>query len=227
MSAAPHVVVRAATRTHRAPGGRVVTALAALDLDVPRGAFLAVAGASGCGKTTLLALLGALDRPTQGSVRIDGVETRDASDAALVRVRRRVGFVFQHAPVLRGVPLWENVAYPLVPLGVPARTRRARGAELLARVGLGDRADDAPEGLSGGELQRVGVARALVGDPALVLADEPTSQLDADAAGAVLELLRGIHAEGRTIVVASHQPEVLGVAGSVLRLGAATPAATA
>ena len=189
-------------RVFRSRGRPDVAAVRGVDLVVPRGAFVVLTGASGCGKTTLLALLGGLDRPTAGRVVLDGVDLTGASDAALSRARRRVGFVFQHAPVLRGLPLWENVTYPLVPLGATTAERRRRAAELLADVDLADRADDRPEVLSGGERQRRGVARAL-------LADQPTSQLDDASAERVADFLAAAHAAGRTVVAATHAAHLL------------------
>ena len=189
-----------------------VRALDGVDLDVPRGAFAAITGPSGCGKTTLLALLGALDRPTEGTVAFDGRDLRRASEGERSRVRRRIGIVFQQSPLIRGLPLWENVSYPLVPLGRRGRERRRAAEHLLDRVGLGGMADARPEELSGGEQQRAGLARALVADPEAILADEPTSNLDADTALAVLDLLRTLHAEGRTVVCATHDPALAAMA---------------
>ncbi len=197
---------------------RDVRALDRVSISVPRGAFLAVTGPSGCGKTTLLALLGALDRPTAGSVFFDGIDLGGSSEPERSRVRRRLGIVFQSSPLIRGLPLWENVTWPLVPRGVPARERRRIGGALLDRVGIARRAGARPEELSGGERQRVGVARALVADPEAVLADEPTSDLDRETATAVVGLLREFHASGRTVVVATHDPAVEALATVTLRL---------
>ena len=180
-----------------------------MSLAVQRGSFTAITGPSGGGKSTLLALLGALDRPTEGIIRFDGADLAGASAAALARVRRRIGFVFQHSPMLRRLPAWLNVAYPLLPRGVRAPERERRALDLLARVGLADRAQSLPEHLSAGERQRVGVARALVAEPDLVLADEPTSNLDPASAAVVLDLLVAAHAAGCTVLVATHDPAVL------------------
>jgi len=205
-------------RTFIGRGGRVVKAVAGVSVAVERGALVAFCGPSGCGKTTLLSLLGALDRPTAGSVVLDDVDVTRASDAVLSRARRGVGFVFQDAPVLRGLALWENVTYALVPLGVPPRERRSRAQRLLAAVDLAARMDERPEVLSGGERQRLGVARALVDDPALVIADEPTSQLDDDAADDVIALLLAANAAGRSVVVATHDPRLVRHATMVYRM---------
>ncbi len=214
------VTASAVERSFTDRRGRIVTALAGVSLAIERGAFVGFSGPSGCGKTTLLSLLGGLDRPTAGRVELDGVDLGGASDAALSRARRGVGFVFQHAPVLRGLALWENVTYPLVPLGVPTVERRERAVALLRDVGLDDRIDERPEVLSGGERQRLGVARALVADPPLLIADEPTSQLDDAAARDVIALLRAAHDAGRTVLVATHDARLLAQAGAVHRMAA-------
>ncbi|MFI5403310.1 MAG: ABC transporter ATP-binding protein [Planctomycetota bacterium] len=209
----PHFEVRDATRMFRD-----VRALNPVSLSVPRGAFLAVTGPSGCGKTTLLALLGALDRPTLGTVLFDGKDLGGAPEPERSRVRRRLGIVFQSSPMIRGLPLWENVTWPLVPRGVPARERRRIAAALLERVGIARRDGARPEELSGGERQRVGIARALAADPEAILADEPTSDLDRETAKAVVALLREFHASGRTVVVATHDPAVEALATVTCRL---------
>jgi ABC-type lipoprotein export system ATPase subunit len=208
MSAPPLVEAVGLVRRFASAAGEV-RAVDGVSLAVARGSFTAITGPSGGGKSTLLALLGALDRPTDGHVRFDGQDLADASAAALTRVRRRIGFVFQHSPMLRRLPAWQNVAYPLIPRGVTSAERERRARELLGRVGLADRAAGLPEHLSAGERQRVGIARALVADPDLVLADEPTSNLDPRSAEAVLDLLFAAHASGRTVVVATHDPAVL------------------
>ncbi len=198
---------------------RDVCALDRATLAVPRGAFVAITGPSGCGKTTLLALLGALDRPTSGTVLFDGHDLGGASEPYRSRVRRRLGIVFQSSPMIEGLPLWENVTYPLVPRGVATRERRRIAAALLERVGIRGRDGARPEELSGGERQRVGVARALAADPEAILADEPTSDLDRETAAAVVKLLREFHAAGRTVVAATHDPAIEALATETFRLG--------
>jgi putative ABC transport system ATP-binding protein len=197
---------------------RGIRALDGVSLAVPRGAFVAVTGPSGCGKTTLLSLLGALDRPTGGSVRFEGADSGGASEPERSRIRRKLGIVFQSSPMIPLLPLWENVTWPLVPRGVPARERRRIAGALLERVGIRGRDSARPEELSGGERQRAGVARALVGDPVAILADEPTSDLDRETAAAVVALLREFHASGRTVVAATHDPAVESLATMTLRL---------
>ncbi len=189
-----------------------VHAVVDVTLAVPRGAFVVLTGPSGGGKTTLLSLLVALERPTSGRVRVDGADLAAASEAERSRIRRRVGFSFQGAPQIRRLPVWENVTLALVPTGVPTRERRARAEEVLARLGLRALADERPERLSGGELQRVALARALVGAPPLLVADEPTASLDGASATRVLEVLREEHARGTTVVVATHDPALLAIA---------------
>jgi len=216
----PLFEARGAGRRFHPGTRREVVALAGATLGVPRGAFVAIAGPSGCGKTTLLSLLGALDRPTEGEVLFDGKSLEGASGAELSRVRRRIGFVFQLTPTLRRLPVWENVAVPLVPRGASARQRRAAAAAALERVGLAFAMNKRPEELSGGELQRAGVARALVAHPEAVLADEPTSNLDDANAEAVTRILLDAHARGTTVVVATHDPRLLHAASAVYRLHA-------
>lgn len=195
-------------RFHEGTGAEV-RALADVSLTVRRGAFVGVSGPSGCGKTTLLAVLGAMQRPTAGAALVDGRDLVNASEAERSRVRRRLGFAFQAAPMLRGLPLWENVTYGLVPLGEGTSRRRALGTELLVRVGLGSKTTSLPEELSGGERQRAALARALAGSPDALLVDEPTSGLDAAAGAIVLDLVAAFYAAGGTVVVASHDPAAL------------------
>lgn len=183
-------------------------------------------GPSGGGKTTLLSLLVALERPTSGVVRVDGADLGAASEAERSRVRRRVGFAFQGAPQVRRLPVWENVTLALVPTGVGAAARRARAAEVLARVGLGALLDERPERLSGGELQRVALARALVTSPPVLVADEPTSNLDRASAGVVLDVLRAEHARGTTVLVATHDPALLALATATYAMEAGRLRAT-
>ncbi|HVG93139.1 MAG TPA: ABC transporter ATP-binding protein [Planctomycetota bacterium] len=217
-TADPMLEALAAARQHRSRDGRRIDALRPVDLVVRRGAWVTVTGPSGAGKTTLLWLLAGLDRPTSGRVRLAGEDIQDASEGRLARLRRRLGLVFQDAPMLRRMTAWENVACPLVPRGVAASERRARALALLGRVGLEDRSEARPEELSAGERQRVGVARALVADPEILIADEPTSQLDRASAERVVRVLREAHAAGATVVVATHDPVLLEGASLVLRL---------
>ena len=190
-----------------------VLALAGVDLVVPRGQFDALVGTSGSGKSTLLQLLGCLDRPDSGSYLLEDQEVSKLSDEQLARVRnQQLGFVFQSFHLLARLRADENVALPLRYARWPEKRRLARARELLERVGLGDRTHHLPSELSGGQAQRVAIARALAADPPLLLADEPTGNLDTKSGEDVLALFRELHAEGRTIVMVTHDPSVAAIA---------------
>ena len=198
------------TRTYR--GHPPVRALRAVDLRIERGELLGVVGPSGSGKTTLLNVLGTLDRADSGTVRIEGQDVGTMTDRQLSALRaHRIGFVFQQFFLAPGVSALDNVADGLLYTGLALNERRRRAQETLDRVGLGVRTHHRPNELSGGQNQRVAVARALVGRPSLLLADEPTGALDSESGAGVLELLRELHASGTTIVVITHDQEVAGM----------------
>ncbi|MEM7273683.1 MAG: ABC transporter ATP-binding protein [Actinomycetota bacterium] len=206
-AAAPVLELRDVVREY--PGSPPVRAIDGVSLRVDEGELVAIVGPSGSGKSTLMNLIGTLDRPTAGSLLIDGSDTGKLSDRALSGLRAaRIGFVFQQFHLLAGMSALENVTGGLLYRGVSRSARRRRAADALERVGLADRMDHTPNKLSGGERQRVAIARALVGDPAIVLADEPTGNLDTRTSNEIVELLHDLHRDGSTILVITHDMEL-------------------
>lgn len=198
---------------------RRVTALRGVSLTVAEGDYCAIVGPSGSGKSTLLTLLGGLDLPTSGSVELMGTATAGLTDRALTRLRlERIGFVFQRFHLLPVLTARENVELPMAELGLGRQERRARADELLNYVGLAGRTTHRVTQLSGGEMQRVAIARALANKPALILADEPTGELDATTGGEILALFRRLHADGTTLVVVTHDDRLAAEAGRVVRM---------
>ena len=201
-------------------GETTVEALRCINLEVTGGQFVALVGPSGSGKSTLLNLVGGLDRPTDGQLWIDGVELSASKEKALTdHRRRRVGFVFQSFNLLPRLTAVENVALPLMFVGVDERERVERAEQLLAQVGLSERMDHRPTQLSGGEQQRVAIARALVNRPAIILADEPTGNIDTTTGAEIMDLLRRLNREqGVTLLLVTHDPEAAGFADRVIQL---------
>jgi len=200
-------------------GEKQVEILHGVDIDVRAGEFVAIMGPSGSGKTTCLEILGALSRPTEGSYSFEGQPVHQLDDDSLADLRsRRMGFVFQTFNLMPRMSAVRNAALPLLYAGVARREREERARELLGRVGLGHRLGHRPAQLSGGERQRVAIARALVNDPGVILADEPTGNLDEATSREILELFRELHQEGRTLVVVTHNDEVASCAERVIRL---------
>jgi putative ABC transport system ATP-binding protein len=200
------VEARDLTRTFPMPSGPV-TALRNVSIQIPQGEYVAITGPSGCGKSTLLHLLGCVDCPTAGSLIFEGHDASRLTESERSRIRlTRVGFVFQRFFLLPMLDAWENVELPQAERGVPISERRDRTRDLLDYVGLLDRARHRPSQLSGGEMQRVAIARALANRPALLLADEPTGELDEDTGEQIADLFDRVHADGTAIVVVTHNP---------------------
>jgi putative ABC transport system ATP-binding protein len=211
------IATRGLTRLYPAGGG-TVAALQDLDLEVEAGGFVAAMGPSGSGKSTFLNLVGCLDRPTRGSYHLMGEDTGTLSADRLAELRsRRLGFVFQSFNLLPRVDALGNVELPMIYRGLPRCARRARAAEALALVGLGDRMHHRPTQLSGGQQQRVAIARALVNGPDLLLADEPTGALDSWTGLEIMALFQGLNRAGVAVLMVTHDPEVAAFAGRVLR----------
>jgi len=202
-----------------AAGSLSVEALRAVDLRIDVNELVAIVGPSGSGKSTLMHILGCLDVPTSGVYRLAGHDVQDLDEDQLADVRNlMIGFVFQQFNLLPTMPAWRNVELPLVYAGVDGRDRKDRALEALRRVGLADRAEHRPGELSGGQQQRVAIARALVTEPALILADEPTGNLDSSSTADVLDFLGELHDEGRTIVLITHEGDVAARASRTIEI---------
>ena len=190
-------------------GSEVVHALRGVDLDIARNEYVAIMGPSGSGKSTMMNLIGCLDTPSGGEYWLNGHEVSRMSDDALARVRNReIGFVFQTFNLLPRATALQNVELPLVYAGVSTRERHARAREALQRVGLGDRMDHRPNELSGGQRQRVAIARALVNRPSILLADEPTGNLDSATSEEIMRVFATLHAEGQTVIMVTHEADI-------------------
>jgi putative ABC transport system ATP-binding protein len=214
----PVIALRDVTKVYGS-GATTVHALRGIDLDIGTGEYVAIMGASGSGKSTLMHIVGCLDVGTTGRYLLDGLDVSHLDDFALSVVRnRKIGFVFQSFNLIPRTTAFSNVELPLVYANVPRAERRTRVMAALTAVGLGDRSDALPNQLSGGQQQRVAIARAIVTDPAIVLADEPTGALDSVSTGEVLDLFGGLHRDGHTVIVITHEPDVAARAERVIRL---------
>lgn len=206
-------------RKHYGNGDSQVRALDGVDLDIGEGQFVAIVGPSGSGKSTMLQLMGALDAPTGGRVEIAGNDTAGMSANDLTQLRQKtLGFVFQQFNLVPTLTAVRNVEAPMVPLGVPRGERGGKAMKLLESLGLGDRPGHLPVQLSGGEQQRVAIARALANDPSVILADEPTGNLDTATGNEVMRLMRDLNASGHTIVLITHDTEVASAADRIVNL---------
>ena len=200
-------------------GGYQVKALDGIDLTVTPGEFLAIMGPSGSGKSTLMHIMGCLDRPSAGSYQLEGLDVSALNEESLARVRRlRLGFVFQTFNLLPRLTALQNVELPMIYAGVRGRQRRARAMTLLEAVGLSGRTRHHPNEMSGGERQRVAIARSLVNEPALLLADEPTGNLDSKSGDEVVDIIVDLHAAGKTIVLITHEPSVAARAQRIIHM---------
>src|SRR5213080_2354852 len=192
--------------------GEEIRALDDVSLDIQEGEFISIIGPSGSGKSTLMHILGCLDSPSSGTIKLDGTSIHDASPRELARIRnRKIGFVFQFFNLLPKLNVLQNVELPMIYSGIPAKERRQKAMAALEAVDLANRAKHRPSQLSGGQQQRAAIARALVNDPRIVFADEPTGNLDSHTGEAILKLFRRLSTEGRTIVLVTHDPEIAAV----------------
>ncbi len=217
-ASAPVIALRRVSKTYGTGAGRV-HAVRQVSLTVERGEFVAIVGASGSGKSTLMNILALLDDVTRGSYHLDGVDVRHREEDELAMLRNKgIGLVFQSFNLLQGLTAAENVEVPLIYARTRRAERRRRALDALGAVGLARRAHHLPAELSGGEQQRVAVARAIVNNPAMILADEPTGNLDTVSSSTVLEILRRLHRQGRTVVVITHEHEVASIAGRIVEM---------
>ncbi len=200
-------------------GGRPVHALQDVDIQIGDGEYVAIMGPSGSGKSTLLNILGCLDRPSSGHYRLDGQDVAPMSERELSRIRgHKIGFVFQFFHLIPRLKARENIELPMIFAGIEPRERRRRIDRALDAVGLPERADHRPEQLSGGERQRVAIARAIVMEPSILLADEPTGNLDTDSGNEIVKLIEGLNANGLTLIIVTHDPEIGSRARRLIRL---------
>jgi len=212
------IVARGLVREYRM-GSEIVRALRGVDLDVRRNEYIAVMGPSGSGKSTLMNIIGCLDTPTEGRYRLNGEAVEGMDEDQLARVRNEeIGFVFQTFNLLPRASALHNVEVPLIYAGVPRDERQSRAATVLEQVGLADRMDHRPNELSGGQRQRVAVARALVNEPSILLADEPTGNLDSTTSAEIMALFEELHGSGQTIIMVTHEHDIAGEARRIITL---------
>ena len=202
------IVIQDIVKTYQM-GDSIVRALAGVNLTIEEGEFTAIMGPSGSGKSTLMNILGCLDRPTSGSYKLDGAEVATLGDDELAVTRnKKIGFVFQNFNLLSRMSALNNVALPMVYAGIPHKDRLARAQRGLEMVGLGSRVHHKPNELSGGQRQRVAIARALVNEPSIILADEPTGNLDSKSGDEIMEIFCELNRQGRTVILVTHEPEI-------------------
>ncbi|MFH2053715.1 MAG: ABC transporter ATP-binding protein [bacterium] len=217
-AAAPVIVLKDLHKIYEV-GAETVPAVQGVDLAVHKGEYVAIMGSSGSGKSTLMNVIGCLDTPTRGTYHLGGTEVSSFSDDELAEIRnQRIGFVFQTFNLLPRSTAAQNVELPLIYAGVPARERRQRVREALAAVSLTDRAHHKPNELSGGQRQRVAIARALVNNPTLILADEPTGNLDSVTSNEIMRILGDLNAQGHTVIIVTHEADIAGQCRRIIRL---------
>jgi len=215
---APVIQLQNVYRTYEM-GDQVLNALDGVDVDISRNEYVAIVGASGSGKSTMMNIIGCLDKATKGNYLLNGTNVGDMSEADLARARNReIGFVFQSFNLLSRASALKNVMQPLVYRQIPRAERKRIASEALEHVGLGDRMDSRPNQMSGGQRQRVAIARALVGRPAILLADEPTGNLDSKTSQEIMALIDQLHGQGQTIIMVTHEPDIAAHCDRVIRL---------
>ena len=218
MKEAPVIQLQDVYRTYEM-GDQVLHALGGVSLEISRNEYVAIVGASGSGKSTMMNIIGCLDRITRGDYLLNGINVGDMSEAELARARNReIGFIFQSFNLLSRASALKNVMQPLVYRGIPRSERKRLASEALARVGLGDRLDSRPNQMSGGQRQRVAIARALIGTPAILLADEPTGNLDSKTSQEIMALIDELHEQGQTIIMVTHEPDIAAHCERVIHL---------
>jgi len=217
-AAQPVILLKDVFRTYEM-GDQVLHALAGVSVEIMRNEYVAIVGASGSGKSTMMNIIGCLDRATKGDYLLNGTDVGDMSETQLARARNReIGFVFQSFNLLSRASALKNVMQPLVYRGIPRAERKRLAAEALGRVGLGDRLESRPNQMSGGQRQRVAIARALIGEPAILLADEPTGNLDSKTSGEIMALIDQLHRQGQTIIMVTHEADIAAHCERVIRL---------